>query len=143
MGVTEDGFPAFFNWPDPVIPRRKSGLVAVVALYRWQANGCAVCGRVFSPERNHHGERITHPVDHDHGSIMVRSVLCHSCNTLESLHMGGVHSESCDSCVTFDIYRIRNPASVLGLSYNYWDFMSAIGGRKRRFDLEDEYLHVR
>lgn len=43
-----------------------------------QDNKCAMCEKALIPFGN--GNRVTH-IDHDHGSGLVRSILCINCNT--------------------------------------------------------------
>jgi hypothetical protein len=83
---------AYLTWPIPTpIPRFTDG---IALLRTWQAGRCAACG-----ERYHHLV-----VDHDHGTGLVRGLLCPGCNTSEGF--GGSF---------FQPYRDRSPADLLGI----------------------------
>lgn len=72
-----------------------------LAVQTWQEDLCAICGR-----RDRRGLVL----DHDHATALIRGYLCRSCNVREA-HTGGV----------FDLYRQRNPATMLGVREQYWN----------------------
>lgn len=75
----------------------------VDALYELQDERCGICG--------YRGRLV---VDHDHGSGMVRGLLCSGCNTREGKH--GVHSpHACPTCM----WRRQPAVSWLGWTVHY------------------------
>lgn len=125
--------PACWSWPvpdltawEPKVPPVGAGDYAVSAetaailravdsspegraralLHEWQAGRCAVCETT----------RLELVTDHDHGTGLVRGLLCRSCNTRE-----GVSYSPRDGRTVFTAYRERPPAAVLGISLRYWD----------------------
>ncbi|MEV6679449.1 endonuclease domain-containing protein [Streptomyces erythrochromogenes] len=72
----------------------------------WQAGRCAVCG----------GTGLRLVTDHDHGTGLVRGLLCSSCNTREGHSYGPRAGRN-----VFTAYRERPPTAILGLSIRYWD----------------------
>ncbi|PVC80585.1 hypothetical protein DBP19_36215 [Streptomyces sp. CS090A] len=71
-------------------------------LYEWQDGRCAICES---------GSDLVE--DHDHATALVRGLLCRGCNTKEGMDRGSVGP--------YAKYRERNPASILGVTFRYWD----------------------
>jgi Recombination endonuclease VII len=109
--LDRQGIPSCHVWQVPSGPVPPH-LSATAALRRWQAGACAIC----SVRR----QRLL--VDHDHGTGLVRGLLCTSCNTAEGLQ----------SAPSFVAYRERPPALMLGVEEQYgspWDGFSIPAGR--------------
>ncbi|MEV4970548.1 endonuclease domain-containing protein [Streptomyces scopuliridis] len=70
------------------------------AFKAWHAARCAVCG--------YRDVRLVD--DHDHGTGLIRGLLCRSCNGREPYDDG-----------LFRKYRERTPAQILGIRLRYWD----------------------
>lgn len=96
--LDRQGIPSCHVWqvPEREVPPHLS---AAQALRRWQAGACAMCSA--RPERL--------LVDHCHRSGLIRGLLCTSCNTAEGLQ----------SAPSFDAYRERPPAVMLGVEEQY------------------------
>ncbi|PWR08600.1 hypothetical protein DKT68_15360 [Micromonospora acroterricola] len=78
-----------------------SAPAGALAMQAWQEGLCAIRGRRA-------GRGLV--LDHDHATALVRGYLCRSCNVREA-HTVGV----------FDLYRQRNPATMLGVREQYWN----------------------
>lgn len=91
--------PACWYWPLPARP---------VALTDWQAGRCAVCGTTADDVAPASFALV---VDHDHGTGLVRGLLCRSCNKTEA------HQDVTDG--RFLNYRARPAAALLGLRIPY------------------------
>jgi len=112
--LDRQGIPSCHVWeiPPGELP---SHLTATGALRRWQAGACAMCSATRS--------RLL--VDHDHGTGLIRGLLCASCNTAEGLQ----------SAPVFIAYRERPPAVMLGVTEQYgsaWDGFGASVDRQVR-----------
>jgi Recombination endonuclease VII len=90
--------PVCWSWP---VPRAPLAGDDEAALHGWHDRRCAVCGS--------DDPRLV--IDHDHGTGLVRGLLCPPCNRKEGARYGGV----------FDRYRQRPPASILGVLVRYWN----------------------
>lgn len=115
-----EGTPACWSWsPEQTDPasvtaglssaalaaiRQAEGGEETLLLDCWQAGRCAICGRHTA------GELIT---DHDHGTGLVRGLLCRSCNTREGNDQRPVGM--------LGKYRERPPAAILGIRVRYFD----------------------
>jgi hypothetical protein len=73
-----------------------------LALRKWQAGRCAMCGKSADLR-----------LDHDHKTGLVRGLLCHDCNTNEGMQ------QSADS--PFEKYREKSPAMMLGIEIRYFN----------------------
>jgi hypothetical protein len=76
--------------------------LATELLVDWQDDRCAICG----------GHRQSLVTDHDHGTWLVRGLLCGRCNIREGF---------ADPSEVFGRYRAVNPATMLGIRIRYWD----------------------
>jgi hypothetical protein len=106
--------PACWSWPIPTVadielysrslPPEVSSLIGRTGLLwiLFHDERCAICSQDVR------GQGVT---DHDHGTGMVRGVLCRSCNTLEGVSPRALFAK----------YRSRNPASILGYIQCYSD----------------------
>lgn len=74
--------------------------LSVALLNRWQNGRCAVCGGVRWDV-----------IDHDHGTGLIRGLLCTSCNLTEP-HWEPDHPHAG--------YRERNPATIIGIRAVYY-----------------------
>ncbi|MCX4470473.1 endonuclease VII domain-containing protein [Micromonospora sp. NBC_01655] len=79
-----------------ILEGRDEGLSAIE---QWQQQRCAICAA-------HQPGRLV--LDHDHTTALVRGYLCRSCNVREAHTYG-----------PFELYRQRNPATILGVSSVY------------------------
>jgi hypothetical protein len=127
--------PACWSWAIPnEIPGRVSEgddadlLPAIRELLPAIRNLLASCPKELRRQRAFHdgrcaisGRRDTLVEDHDHTTGFFRGWLCRSCNTLE-----GVSSHR-----VFAKYRQRNPATILGATWEYIDPITKLPSRKR------------
>ncbi|WP_369077353.1 endonuclease domain-containing protein [Paractinoplanes pyxinae] len=113
MGWREmDPYPACWRWPESQVALQVVGETSAqavgryrVALEAWQAGRCAICGG--RPGRDKWGYSLVD--DHDHTSMLVRGLLCRSCNTAEGCSQGRI----------FRAYRKRHPTVLLGMTIPY------------------------
>lgn len=101
---------ACHGWAVPADVAERARLAATHAerwgvLQEWQDTRCAVCGA-----------RESFVEDHDHGTGMVRGLLCRSCNGQEP---GGGDR--------FVRYRARPPVAILGLAIRYTGIWAEYG----------------
>ena len=107
MEEADQWYPACWSWTVPDLTHLHDAdpfdaeQEAEGALREWQADRCAMCGRVESLR-----------MDHDHKTGLVRGLLCHSCNVLEGVQGAGTPLER---------YRQRSPAIILNISLRYFD----------------------
>ena len=93
------GNPACWSWPLPDVYAFRDTRAAE-AFLRWWNRLCAVCEADSSLV-----------LDHDHETEWIRGYICQSCNGLEAY--------ADDDADVFGRYRIRNPASMLGVRVAY------------------------
>jgi hypothetical protein len=108
--------PACWAWPIPEPREYANEEEAGRALADWQhGRGCAICGPGWDLVE-----------DHDHQTGLVRGNLCVSCNVKEGWG---------DDTPPFEKYRLRNPASILGVQVRYWSAATGLAQPEQPSDL--------
>jgi hypothetical protein len=131
-------------WPMGVIPVISSKEMGIEFM-RFHRGRCAVCNdklakkstATYHPRTNTYGA-----MDDRHDTSAVRGLLCWPCNTFEGHHKGLFYASfngsiklngrgSCNLCNLFDMYRLINPATILGMDIGLGEFSSMFGGSSR------------
>lgn len=107
--------PAYLTkaWAITQPPQIDDEVRAFAALFNWQANRCAMCGRLC--EEQWAGKRVFRTglvLDHDWTTNLFRGLLCAGCNISE----GADTSRGQWAAYPWEMYRAQTPASLVGLN---------------------------
>ena len=138
-------YPACWGWKTPwplgTIPVEYNGILAIEFI-NYHAGRCAMCNdglAKMSTVPYLAPRKLYGAIDDRHDNNTVRGLLCWPCNTLEGIHRGlfyasynGDHQQGhidCDKCKLFDMYRLVNPAEILGFKIHIGEFSHYIDRR--------------